>query len=268
MKKLSLLFLALFSMVLTQSCKKESTDQTANISEDDAKMVAESDVATDNLLDLIDVYGFKDDTGNKSSEATSCFTQTIVRTGSSVEITWEFDANGCEMPNGNVYKGTLTIMRDWDLTAHSVTGSISFDQFYVNDIMIEGSSSFVREINGDGHPQVSHTYDFTITFPNGDTFTRSGERTREFAEGFDTPSRTDDVFLVTGNIHIERRDGTIIDAVITTPLRREVPCRFFVSGTIEITKNDRTAILDFGDGTCDADATLTLPDGTVRVIHL
>jgi hypothetical protein len=268
MKRLSLLFLALFGMVLIQSCKKETTEQSSDISEDDAKMVVESDVATDDVLNMVDAYGFESNTANRSSQFPGCVTHSVVPTGSTVTITWEFDAAGCQMPNGNTYKGTVTIMRDWDLSAHSVTGSISFDQFYVNDIMIEGGSSFTREINSSGHPQISHNYDFTVTFSNGDTMVRRGERTREFAEGFGSPSRSDDVFLVIGNTHIERRNGTVIDAVIVTPLRREVPCRFFVSGTIEITKDGQTAILDFGNGACDAEATLTLPNGTVRVIHL
>jgi len=268
MKKLSILLLAIISISALQSCKKDkkSGAQNAFITDDEAKAVVNSDVATDDLLNMIDVYAFESSTSR--SQLPSCVTQTITRNGSSVVIVWEFDANGCAMPNGNTYRGTVTITRDWDITAHTISGSISFDNFYVNDINIAGSSDFTREINTNGNPQITHNYDFTFTFPNGDTAARSGVRTREWAEGFGTPSRTDDVFLVTGNTHIERRNGVILDAVVTNPLRREVPCRFFVSGTIEITKDNQTAVLDFGSGTCDAEATLTLPNGTVRIIHL
>jgi hypothetical protein len=270
MKKLSLLLIVILGVITLQSCKKDrkSGDQQANISDDEAKAVVESSVTTDGLFDMVDVYAFGSTTTNRSQQLPSCVTQTITRNGTSVVIVWEFDANGCTMPNGNTYKGTVTITRDWDMAAHSVSGSIAFDNFYVNDVNIEGSADFTRELNTNGNPQVTHNYDFTLNFPNGDTAVRSGVRTREWVEGFGTPSRTDDVFLVTGNAHIERRNGIVLDAVITNPLRREVPCRFFVSGTIEITKNNHTATLDFGNGACDAEATLTLPDGTVRIIHL
>jgi len=269
MKKLSLLLIVFLSITALQSCKKDkkSGAQDSFITDDEAKAVVDSDVATDNLLDMIDVYGFESST-SRSHQLPSCVTQTITRNGTSVVIVWEFDANGCAMPNGDTYRGTITITRDWDITAHTISGSISFDNFYVNGLNIAGSSNFTRELNTNGNPQITHNSDFTFTFPNGDTAARSGVRAREWIEGFGTPSRTDDVFLITGNTHIERRNGVILDAVVTNPLRREEPCRFFVSGTIEITKDNQTAVLDFGNGTCDAEATLTMPDGTVRIIHL
>jgi len=270
MKKISLLLVAVLTILTLQNCKKSTNlnkQQQVIITDDDAKSVIESDTATDNLLEILDLYGFNS-SANRSHQLPSCVTQTITRNGTSVIIVWEFDTNGCTLPNGNTYRGTVTITRDWNINAHNINGSISFDNFYVNDIHIEGSTDFIRELNSNGNPQVTHNYDLTFTFPNGDTAARSGVRTREWSEGFGTPSRNDDVFLVTGNTHIERRNGVVLDAVITNPLRREVPCRYIVSGTIEITKNNQTAILDFGIGNCDDEATLTLPDGTVRIIHL
>ncbi len=269
MKKLSFILLTLFGLIVFQNCKKDTNtnDASSNVTDDEAKEVVVSDAATDDILDMVDIYGFNS-SANRLSHLPSCVTQTIVRNGSSVVITWEFDANGCTMPNGNTYSGTVTITRDWDVTSHSISGSITFDQFYVNDLMIEGSSDFIREINTTGNPQITHNFDFTLTFPNGDTASRSGTRTREWAEGFGTPDHTDDVFLITGNSHIVRRNGVVLDAVIITPLRREATCHYFVSGTIEITKNGQMAVLDFGNGTCDNEATLTLPNGTVRIIHL
>jgi len=270
MKKFSLLVLALFSLVLLQNCKKDNKadEQQKEITNEEAKEVINSDKATDDILDLVDTHAFNA-SANRSNQLPSCVTQTIVRTGSTVVITWEFDANGCTMPNGNTYSGTVVITRDWNLTAQTISGSITFDQFYVNDINIEGGSNFTREINAAGHPQITHSFDFTVTFPNGDVASRQGTRIREWIQGYSTPVFSDDVFLVTGMTHIVRRNGVILDAVIVTPLRRELTCPYFVSGTIEITKNNsQTAVLDFGNGTCDDEATLTLPNGTVRIIHL
>lgn len=53
-----------------------------------------------------------------------------------------------------------------------------------------------------------------------------------------------------------------------TPLRRELACRFIVSGVLEISRNDATASLDFGDGSCDAVGILTYPDGSTEEIFL
>ena len=45
-------------------------------------------------------------------------------------------------------------------------------------------------------------------------------------------------------------------------------CRFFVSGTIEIVRANRTGTIDFRDGTCDNIATFTNSEGVVKEITL
>jgi hypothetical protein len=276
MKKLSLV-LMLFGIVLFQNCKKETQDtpQQQEVTDDEAKAVVETDATGDDIMDMVDVYGFNATSGtaNRSTahhQLPACVTQTIVRTGGSVSITWEFDANGCTMLNGNTYRGTISINRSFDTVAQSISGSVAFTNFSVNGIGVDGGFDFVRvRSNANGNPQSTNNYDFTITFLNGDVTQRSGTRVREWIEGYTTPRmRNDDVFLVTGNSHIVRRNGVVLDLTITTPLRREVPCRYFVSGVIEIVKNGATSTLDFGNGTCDNEATLTLPNGNTRTIHL
>lgn len=268
MKTFRLTLLALISIIFLQNCKKDkTTEETSLITGDDAKQVIITDTQTDDVLGLVDFYAF-DDTSSRTYQLPSCVTQTIVHQGTSIVITWEFDPNGCLMPNGKTYRGTVTITRDRDPAGHVINGSATFDQLYIDDFMIDGSTDFVREINASGNPQVTHNFDLSFTFPNGDTASRSGTKTREWIAGFGTPSHGDDVFSVTGQAHLVKRNGEVIDAVVINPLRREVPCRYFVSGTMEITKNGQTAVLDFGNGNCDNEATLTLPDGTVRIIHL
>jgi hypothetical protein len=58
------------------------------------------------------------------------------------------------------------------------------------------------------------------------------------------------------------------DAEILTPLRKELVCRFIVSGTIEIRpENLPVRLLDYGDGECDNIATVTI-NGEVYTIYL
>ena len=270
MKKFSLLFIALTSVLFLQNCKKDTQEEQGEaVTDSEVRMMVQSDDATDDVLDMVDLFAFEDNSSTRSRALPSCVTQTIVHNGTTVTITWEFDAAGCAMPNGNTYQGTVTIVRDRDLQAHSITGSVSFDQFYVNGINIAGSSNFVRQLhNTNGNPEVTHTFDITVTFPNGDVAIRQGTRTREWAQGFGTPMHTDDIFLITGSAHVQFRNGVVIDYVITSPLHREPPCRYFVSGVVEITKNGQTATLDYGNGNCDNEATLTLPNGQTRVITL
>jgi hypothetical protein len=173
------------------------------------------------------------------------------------------------MPNGHVYSGTVHAVKYRDHQTHEFFLHVSFDNFYVDNIHVEGEYTRTRTwTNANGNPEAETQFDFTLTWPNGDSAVRQGTRTREWIEGYDTRTHTDDVFLITGNWHIERRNGDEYDITVLTPLRREMSCTWIVSGTMEIIKNGARFVLDFGDGTCDDEATLTLPNGQTRTVYL
>jgi hypothetical protein len=52
-----------------------------------------------------------------------------------------------------------------------------------------------------------------------------------------------------------------------TPLIFDGSCEFIKSGVVELTKNSSTAIINYGDGTCDSKAIVTI-DGTTEEISL
>ncbi len=269
MKKSGLFLLILAFISVFNACKKDDksnqTDQQLTV--DDAKLAIETGKLSDDLNNFSVLV--EPSTANKSSNLPSCVTQSFVQYTDSIVFTLNFDPNGCTFPNGNTYKGTVIITKRMDVASQNHSGSIEFIDFSVNDIQVEGSSDFEYvSQNTNGFPQLTHTYDFTFTFPNGDIAARNGTTIKEWIEGSSTPIHHDDVFLISGNAHILKRNGVQIDLLVTTPLRKEATCHYFVSGVVEITKNGQTAILDYGNGTCDNEATLTLPNGQVQVIQL
>ena len=50
---------------------------------------------------------------------------------------------------------------------------------------------------------------------------------------------------------------------VITPLRREVICTYFVSGSIDVDRTNFSGIFDYGSGDCDNQATFTFDNGTV-----
>ena len=173
------------------------------------------------------------------------------------------------MPNGSTLAGTLVIDRNFDIIKKTYTGSISFQQFFINHIGIDGSSTFVMTSdNGSGFPQTDYEYDFTYTFPNGDIAKRDGKRARMWVEGFKTPAVSDDVFLISGHAHILKRNGVEIYVVVIDPLKKLATCPYYVSGLLELEKDRQKANLDFGNGVCDNEATLIYPDGSTTIIKL
>ena len=270
MKNLWLLFTAVFLMIGLQSCKKNQVSP-ADLSDDETMDLIVAESTTNEVINLVDSYF--DETASRSSQAgflPSCVTVTRVLHGDTLSVTWQFDPAGCQMPNGRVYTGTVEIVRIRDRQTHEKHLYVSFsDDFSVNNIDVDGGFERIRvRRNAQNHPEAEIVFDLTVTRPNGAMMHTEGTRTREFVEGFTTRNPHDNVWLITGQWTTTRFNGNQFDVQITQPLRKEFDCRWYVSGTMEIVKNGHTFILDFGNGDCDNEALLTLPNGRTRTIHL
>jgi hypothetical protein len=85
-------------------------------------------------------------------------------------------------------------------------------------------------------------------------------------EGYETRRIRDDVYLIDGSADGIRPSGITWEREIVNALRKEMNCRWIVSGTVEITPEDRpTRILDYGDGTCDNIATVIINGVTYTI---
>ncbi len=274
MKKFVFLFLGIGLILTTSQCKKNQTE-APDLSSEEARLVIQTDQLTEDVISSVEDM-FQSTSNRPSGEAArphlpSCVTVTYVVSGDTLHATWQFDTSGCQMPNGRVYTDTIDILRIWDRQNHQALLEVNFsDDFTVDGVDVDGSFTRTRiHRNAAGHPESNVSFDIQVTWPNGDTATRTGTRTREWVEGYDTPGyHGDDAWLITGNWHIVRRNGDVLDITVTTPLRKEFACRYFVSGVIEIVKNGQNYTIDFGNGTCDNEATLTLPNGQTVTINL
>ena len=48
---------------------------------------------------------------------------------------------------------------------------------------------------------------------------------------------------------------------VLTPLRREVICTYFVSGTVDVQRTNFSGTFNYGDGTCDNQASFIFNNG-------
>ena len=107
-----------------------------------------------------------------------------------------------------------------------------------------------------------------VTTPNDIVIEREFTRTREWIAGDKTLNRWDDVYSITGNASGKNFKGESYTRTILIPLEWAASCRFIKSGSIESVVGDKTPVLlDYGDGECDNEATLT-KDGETRTILL
>jgi hypothetical protein len=256
------------------SCSKDDSNSSSGLSE--AKVSAKIDMATEDVAKIVeDQYALQvnPDAGKNDLETEnlpSCATVTVELTASTWTRTVVFD--NCTLPNGNVLDGTIIVSGSLNFGTPSHTISYTFVDFHHNNILIEGNRTVVRSMQSTTalstvHPVANMSIDMTVTFPNGNVYHRVGNRVRELIEGFDTPMVwADNVFSISGSWTTTFPVGTQT-STITTPLRVRANCPNIVRGVVEIVRNDNTAVLDYGNGECDNQATLTI-NGTTTTITL
>lgn len=138
--------------------------------------------------------------------------------------------------------------------------TISFDGYYVNDNHVEGSRTVTNNgLNADNNISFSVVVNGTITKADGTVITWTSTRTREWITGYETATKSDDQYRVTGTASGTRANGASFTAETVTPLIRKVECHQFVSGTVKImVTGKRTRTIDFGNGDCDDTATVSI----------
>ena len=267
----------LIAAVVISSCNKDASDEVIVDQEtfdvQELKASDEAELITEEVLNVgEDVYATDElsfsNKGYTSDFLPDCVTITTVITSTSKEKTIDF-GDGCELPNGNVLSGIiyLSYLKDTDVPMNTL--SMSLENFTFNGVAVEGSASVDRvRSNENGNPQADASASFNATWPDGSTASFTGNRTREWIEGYGSGFWGDNVFLISGSATYTGPLGNVFMKETITPLRRELACRFIVSGVLEISRNDATASLDFGDGSCDAVGILTYPDGSTEEIFL
>jgi hypothetical protein len=266
------------SLVLV-NCTKE--DEEVNpFDADETKKEANLDKLTDDVTDIIDNQFDVQSTSRtsnigKSMNTTmaalpsilpSCAVVTVALTQTAWTRTIDF-GNGCAVFNGANLKGKLIISGNLNFTTPSQTINYSFDGFKYNDIAVTGTKTLTRTLESSNllaaiHPVVNVNIDLTATFPNGSVYARIGTRKRELVEGYTTPAlRNDNVYKVTGNWATTGPNG-VRTVTITNPLKIVIDCPFkLVQGTLTLVKNNNNAVIDYGNGACDNNATYSLNGG-------
>jgi hypothetical protein len=274
-KTLNVIFFLMVSIgtFFFTGCEKEVT-VTDDTSVESAQKSAEIDVISDNVSVIVE-EAFITEEGITSRSLESyetflppCMTRTVEVSGMIRTVTLDF-GDGCDMPNGNHLSGIITIVYERNPSALTRTITYSFTDFYFNNKNIEGGGSIFREwANDNGNPQSTKNQNITVTWPNAATAHRVGVKVREWVAGVGSGTWGDNVFLITGNWTTEFPNGDVNSGIVTTPLRRELACRFIVSGEIALSHNEMAGTLNFGEGDCDNIAIFTAADGTEHTIVL
>lgn len=267
-----LIVFAFLAMMVT-ACKKDSNIELEDsaVSQDDA--YAES--TFENVSDMAD-EAYEIGTGGDLKAypggrmfLSDCATVTLDTTVFPRTLTIDFGTENCLCHDNKYRRGKIII----SFTGrYHETGTIithTFENYFVNDNSVEGTKVVTNMgENENGNLYFTIEVEGVVQKEDGSTFSWNSSRVREWIEGSDTHNRWDDIYLITGTASGIRPNGLTWEREIMTALRVELACRFIVSGTIELRPEDRPVrLLDYGNGDCDNEATVTV-NGEVYTIYL
>lgn len=278
--------LALISILGLASCKKDISPVSSK--ESNAASLSDSSTAAENVYyDVLNnaFVGFADNatvwntsnprTGKTTTFSTadeggntnlSCAIYTIDDTVPGEypkKMTLDF-GSGCTSADGIVRKGKISYLFSGPLLLPGVTAAVTFTQYVVNGFGIQGTYTITN--NSSEQIGLSFTTQVTngiITYPNALNYHYSSNKTYTMTSGSATPfDISDDVYAVTGNSAFSASDGSSLVFNVTTPLVKAVSCHNISKGIVSFSYDQSVnGTIDFGDGTCDNLATVSV--GTV-----
>ena len=272
MKKQRVLFLAVLlmgAMSLSSCMKKDLFEDDADITS--ASDHASGDQASSDALSMADAAaGGNADFRLASSADVMTGCAVVTRDTVNRIITIDFGTGCTGNWDGRVRKGKIIITHTGGNYFDSLSvKTITFQDYYVNDNHIEGT----HIVTNNGRNAAGH-YNWTvlaqnmrITAPDGQTHTFTSTRNREMLSGDQTPLNwRDDEYSITVSTDGLNRRGINYHAESSEPLHRSMSCRWIDSGKMIITPDGKpTRTVDYGSGTCDDIATVTVRNRTFNI---
>lgn len=182
-------------------------------------------------------------------------------------LTIDFGTSYCMCIDGRLRKGKIIANLTGRYRDSATVITVTLDQYYVNYYHVEGT----KTITNKGHIGTTNgtqnlVYDIdisnaVITAPDGAQIIWESTRSREWIEGESTtwPNWQDDVYLLSGTADGIDQNGNTYNVTVTSPLRVALNCKWIESGTVDITPDGlATRTVDFGTGSCDDQASVTI----------
>lgn len=251
--KRSVLFLAL-SIFVFGGCKK--TESNPLTDEDDAGGYA-SDASRIEWMSN-DAISIADAAGNYyngvymkgTNTFGTCAIVSIDTVSTPHVLIIRFGNDNCMCLDGKNRRGNIVVSYNGHYTDSNQIHTISYDNYYVNDIRLSGITKVTRvdtTVVGNWYYRVL-VNDTMTTTPN--TYvTWKGALTRKWISGYNTGDRSDDAFSISGNTTLTRANGHAFSYAIQTPLKFALDCNYAETGVVNVTGfNGETRVLNYGLG--------------------
>ena len=266
MKTLKFYSIALLLLVLISACDNQ-VSEIQNNDELDVKSEAFSESLFEDTESLTTIISLANDAalgGRSASIDDKLCDATVIDflkndSADADSIIVDFGSSGCIDRKGNIRKGTITIIFTGD---RKISHTVIFNDFSLNGRLIEGT----RTVNLSTllPPTATITLEGgKITWPDNSFATREASHTRIYNINLQNPEAETIVIAQGGSATGTNRKGKTYSVEITSDIvfKRgctELPIFIPVSGTKVIQVGTKTITIDYGDGSCDNKATITI----------
>jgi hypothetical protein len=171
--------------------------------------------------------------------------------------------------NGITRSGKINITLTDSVRKPGSIATMTFTNYFVNLYKIEGTYTWTNTSTVTTRSWTRVTTGGKITAPDARYWLHEGNRTVTQTAGVGTPTPTDDVFSIFPGTHTVTNPSSISrTCTILEALQRKVNCANIDKGKIKVQGPSHYATIDFGDGTCDNLATLSIDGRAPRTIIL
>jgi hypothetical protein len=284
-KKLTLasIFLAIIAFSACQKSNISSLTTETTLATDNARMDNESD----NIGAIVNAVAFTNGMSNLGAKLEgpgggifgnitlpACATVVVDTVSATKSITIDFGSTPClcDQWDGLYRQGVIQATWTGGFKDPGTVISVATTNFYRGVAVDQMDKYDIHKTvtnmgpNNAAHLEYHQVATINITFSTGETSSWNIDKTKEWVEGESTSDMSDDVFSITGGGSGTNRNGVAVTELITTPITKTA-CQWYVSGVAEITRgNLPTITLDYGNGSCDNSATLSVNGQTKTIV--
>jgi hypothetical protein len=263
--------LCTLALLFTIACKKDQTILSSDIPADNAVVTSESSQVDAMSYPVagpaLHIPGFS---SFHPSDLGPCAVITFDTASNARTITIDY-GSGCTCWDGRTRSGQIVISWTGPYVQTGSSFGINSINYFVNNNKFAIHKTVVNSgDNAQSQPYFNVAESDTVTLDStNQTITWTSNRVRTWTDGYSTPYvLADDVYSITGSGNGTDRDGDAYTCTITNPLMVKFGCPWIEAGTFQFNSAKFSQLtIDFGTGTCDNEATVTL-NGNTYNIHM
>ena len=272
--------IVLNGIILFYACKK---DKVTDPLEYDTQTAQDNSLAEGTFNDIDNIGGQAIENGSVSSYKSGDSQSSILSLCADVTVNPDSNGGGtivvdfgidkCYCLDGRFRSGIINIAYTGTYRDSGTQIVTTFTNYFVGKdstkmFQVMGSKTVTNNgHNAAGHLNFSIIVDGHLKNSSGTTMDWTSTRNREWLSGENTPLIwSDDEYVITGSASGTNFEGNSYTVVITHGLHI-TSCHNISEGIFELTPSGKpTRTLDYGNGTCDALATITVNGQTFNIV--